>query len=89
MEGIEADIRVNRGQTLGHILAYIDFGDLVSYFLKGLGTGGSGPERNLALVRQASHQNGDVLLFLPHGTAPVGWTDSRSGAQRCSRRKTP
>jgi hypothetical protein len=61
MQHIERDIRIGRGQGGSDVTACVDCGNAIAEAIKRIGTRLPGAQRDFALRRPTSHQNGDVL----------------------------
>src|SRR5262245_48784349 len=61
VQHIEGEIRLDGGQHCGDVAADVDAGHLMSEPRERLGAGLARAQRDLALGRPTSHQNGDVL----------------------------
>ena len=60
---LKHDVGLERGQHLGEVAAGVDAADPGAQPLQRVGAGRAGDQADLALGRQAAHQDGDVKAF--------------------------
>src|SRR5262245_37434251 len=78
VQHIERDIGLERTQGRGDLAVDIDAADAIAAAaLERIGAGLAGTQRNLALGRPASHQNGDMLLRANGPVSRITFTGRR------------